>query len=349
MAGPLQRAATAAPRIGGNGAPAGRSGPALPVRPAVRGVVQPFVMRRQSPKGWVYCSSFDQSTVFDNEEEARAHDAKLIATADVSLTFQQLEKDGRRIVKPKRFFTPYTYTHIRTTSELHDKQQGPHSFPFCQVDEGFKPLKDRAELLQVFYEQVPPPDEVEKLLLEEKNEKLGDIAHHIGRLNYDYASLYNDILALLADENSNVELLRYYIRRILEMHPYAAYKWKTQTQASKRALRGKGERKDQADADTGGVWRNKKRAGDYLELRGKLHKGDYQIAEEELQYDGPLDGEYATMEELIEALIVGQEKVGNTIHLFPTGEWIIAGVEFVTEGKERVVVSARVRLQRRGG
>jgi hypothetical protein len=133
------------------------------------------------------------------------------------------------------------------------------------------------------------------------------------------------------------------------MHPYAAYKWKTTTPASKRALAHKGERRDKATADTGGKWLNGKRAGDYLDLRGKLHKGDYKIAEEELQYDGPLDAEYATLEELIQALIVGEQRVGDTIHLFPTGEWVIAGVQFITEGEDRVVTNARIRLRRRGG
>lgn len=307
-------------------------------------VVQRFVMRRASSKGWLYCSSFDQSTTFDNEEDARKHDAMLAAAANTSLTTQQ--RGGEASL---RFPTPYSYTHTAVTSQLSDKPQGPHFFPFCQTDSGFKPLNDRAELLQLFFEQVPTPDEAAQMLLEEKSGKLGVIDWEIQRLNYDYQSLYATILNLLSNEGSDVQLLRYYIRRIMEMHAYATYGWKSKTQASGRSLKYKGETKGEVKVDTGGRWVNPKQAEKYQKNREKLHQGGYKIDQEMLDYDGQLDGEYVTMEELIQAVIVGQQQVGDTIHLFPTGEWVIHRVEFLTEGEDKIIKNARVVLRRKGG
>ena len=243
----------------------------------------------------------------------------------------------------------HAYTHTRTTSQVTSVPQGPHTFPLAQVDEGFHPLHAPEELLMLFYDQVPEPDDVRAMMLEEKGGSFGAIGSEAERFLYDYGSLYNTIEVALWAGTEPIESLRYHIRRIMEMNPYAAYKWKDKAKASKKSIRGKGERRDQGTSDSGGQWRNQEKHKHYLAKRAALHSGDYQISKELLEYDGQLDGEYVTMEELIEAVIIGQEKVGNTINLFPTGEWVIAGVEFITRRSDGVVISARIRLRRQGG
>src|SRR5262249_6265485 len=157
------------------------------------------------------------------------------------------------------------------------------------------------------------------MMLEEKGGNFGTIAFEAERFLYDYESLYNTIEAALW-AGADIQWLRYHIRRIMEMNPYAAYKWKDKSKASKRSIKNKGERRDRGASDSGGQWRNQERHKRYLAKRAELHGGSFQISQELLEYDGQLDGEYVTQEELIEAVILGQEVVGNTIHLFPTGE-----------------------------
>jgi hypothetical protein len=304
------------------------------------GTIQRYVMRRTSPEGWVYYSSYDPSTTYGTEEEAQEADEEL----------EKKHRGGLKWEEGTRFPTLYSYTHIGTSNQLSDKPQGPHTAPHILVDQAFGKLQFQEEFIMVFYEQVPTPDDVKKILETEKGKGFGNQSFEMGRFLYDYDSLYNVIETALWT-GGDFGYLQLLIRMMLERHPYATYAWKSKTPASKRSLKNKSENRNakfREAVDTGGKFSDPKGYNQYLDQREKLVEGKHNLSMEDVEFDGQLDGEYMSQMELVEAVIYGQEVVGNTINLYPTGEWVIQRIEIIYNHLD-VPVNAKIRLQRKGG
>lgn len=318
----------------------GRARRAESSSPAGTAPIQRYVMQRATPTGWKYCSSFAQETLYDTEQEAHAADVRL-ARGDVS-EWQHGE----------RFPTLYTYTHTRPTSQIGTAPQGPHTVPHVLVDEAFGRLSHRDEFLMAFYEQVPSPDDVRAIILKEKGGKFGEIDTEVERFLYDYTAIYDSVETAIWNDQTSLKVIQQQLRQMLERNPYATYGWKSKTSASRRSLKGKGERKGKKfrdSVDSGGGWRDQSSYDKFVDQREMMVDGKYEIPQEELEYDGPLDGQYSTQEELVEGVLCGQEVVGNTIHLFPTGEWQIVAIQIISRVSDGVPINAKIRLQRRGG
>ncbi len=310
-------------------------------RTAGNRAVARWVGQRASSVGWVYYSSYEPGTLYATEAEARAADERLAAGQGSS---------AMGWTPDTRFPTVYSYTHTASTSQLGDKPQGPHTFPHVEVGHAVQGLKSREEWLQVFYEQIPDPEAHQQMLTTEKRTP-GAIAFELQRLSYDYRNLYEYVEAELWNSASNLDNLRALISRLLELNPYGTYGWKSKAAASHRSTKGKGERRGKAKVDTGGRWQDQKAYEKFLENRKSLSQGDYMITDEELEYDGQLDGEYMSMDELLGAIVAGDEVVGNTIELYPTGEWVIRAIHLRTQKTDDgvIVTGARIRLGRKGG
>jgi hypothetical protein len=224
--------------------------------------IQRYVMVRATKSGWQYCSSYDQGTLYETAEEAQEHDTQLESEV----------KEG----EGTRFPTIYSYTHVKTTSQMNNTTQGPHTVPHIITDEGYEKLKDPKEFSQLFKEIVPSPEEVKKILSSEtkgSDKKRQDYQRYL----FDYKSLYESIQTRISNDQNDY-LIKCEIRRILELHPYATYAWKSKTQAGGRSLKGKGEKRGQdfdESVDNGGRWQDQGKYEEFLRQRKKLYSGGF--------------------------------------------------------------------------
>lgn len=305
--------------------------------------LQRYVMKRSSPKGWVYYSSYDPSKIYNTEEEAQKADSELES---------QLGEGDMDWEEGTRFPTIYTYTHTNSSNQISDKPQGPHTAPHILIDQAFGKLQYQEEFLMTFYDQVPTPEDVREIILKEKGNNLGKQEFELERFIFDYTSIYNSIETAIWTGQTGLDKIQLQLRMMLERNPYATYAWKTNKPASKASLKYKNESRnakfrDAVDTRGSSKFRDRKGYDQFIDKREMLVNGNYELTQEEIEFDGPLDGEYASQEELVGAVLCGEEVVGNYINLYPTGEWQIVRIEIIYQND--IPQNAKVRLKRRGG
>lgn len=145
-----------------------------------------------------------------------------------------------------REFTFYTYMQTDPNNQLGIAKQGPHTLSFSfnnMLVNAATGAKDLPSLQNLFDTQVPDKTEMKKLVDEEMKESaLPHKALKIKRFHADYGSHYDNIKKHLAGKKMKFAPMRKLIRKIMEMHPYGTYAYKTAKGASKKSLGGKNER-----------------------------------------------------------------------------------------------------------
>lgn len=208
----------------------------------------------------------DDSQRFDSFEEALAYERHLTGATD------------------RRTSTLYTYTHTKSHNKVSSRAipQGPHTYGFASVHQGFQQATQGQKLMHILTEQCVTPSDWKKLVIAESQPNIftaqGDLAKRIQRAYGEYNNLYQSCLSEIQSGSPEVGFVQEMIRTLINLHPYATYKWNTTQQASKKELKGKGETSDLFDPkniDQGGKFKNKQNFQDFVYDRQDLVDDDY--------------------------------------------------------------------------
>lgn len=145
-----------------------------------------------------------------------------------------------------RYNTFYTHMLTRPTSMLTGTPQGPHTVSHTIVSHGITQTTDADDwdsLANLFDDQVPHPDDIKVIILNEITpNNRQKFYHHLDRYYQEYDVLYGNIdYGLNEQEDGTWHDILAAIRELMEMHPYQTYAWKTGKAASKRATKPKKE------------------------------------------------------------------------------------------------------------
>lgn len=132
--------------------------------------------------------------------------------------------------------------------------------------------KTLQDLGDVFDEQVPSPDEFTRLLDDERTEGDKESDRQYARVVGDYRRIYASAQRVFKSEGS-VEYARQLVGGLMNLHPYATYKWKSAGKASSGSLAGKAERWWKWNLDRPKTaWKRDKRAEHFYDLRETFWK-----------------------------------------------------------------------------
>lgn len=294
-----------------------------------RALLQRFVMTRATPLGWRYSSSWEPRTLHDTPQAAAASDA-LLEQRSVALAV---------FVANARSPTLYTYTNTAVTSQITGTPQGPHTAPHAHVSHALGQLAGRESLLAAFYEQAPWPEQVVRMLCTETGCQPAALDMAYQRFLRDYEALYGATERALWNAAVPVAFLQTAIGAMLDMNPYSTYAWKSGRAASKRSTKGKGERLTvpfRQAVDTRARFADRAAYERFLDDRERLVEGEYEYEEGEPGEEEIEEGIY-DMDGLL--LTVEAKQVGDTVSIWPSGEWIIEALR--TDGA--TVVGVRLR------
>jgi len=144
----------------------------------------------------------------------------------------------------ERYNTMYTHMLTRPTSQLTGTPQGPHTVAHGLVSFGISQVTavdDWDGLDDLFNEQVPHPDDILELLQNELPAKALKDAR-VERYLEAYNTLYGNIYYALENPgDADYESTLAAIRKIMELHPYQTYAWKSKKKASHKSTKGKNE------------------------------------------------------------------------------------------------------------
>ena len=169
--------------------------------------------------------------------------------------------------------TLYTYTHTKPSNVL-IANQGPHTLGYAAIGKAFS--DDQRSLVDIFHEQCPSPQIWRNMVLYEKSisiiEERG-FSQRLLRAYKDYFALYRETASCIA--SGDAVNSRKYILRLMQLHPYATYAWKTKTPCSHSSSAGGGENSnimDDRNIDEGGIryWKDVEAASNYISLRRRL-------------------------------------------------------------------------------
>ncbi|MEP3386629.1 MAG: hypothetical protein ABJO02_00490 [Reichenbachiella sp.] len=312
-------------------------------------VIQLFVQKRTSETGWKYFSSLDPDKLFNSEEEAFRHDLELLHGLPAPHQGEsQADRTNRMIAT--RHPTLYTYMTSGSNTKVENRNQGPHSVSHVHVAQALSQINTYHGLTDFFHNEIPNPDRCRSIVQSELGkEPIGDMRHRHERFMYDYTNLYSQIIHLLGGrETVSLELLRESISRIVEMNPYTTYSWRSGRPAGSKAISGKGESRNadfDSSVDQKGKWKSPEAYNRFVNGRRALHRGDYAHQEE---YNGPEEGGFDDINQVIEAAMRREINVGDRIVLNPVGELVVQAIYLITDS-DGFITGARVRLRPRGG
>lgn len=292
-------------------------------------MLQRFVMTRATPQGWRWYSSWAPKTTYDTPQAAAAAD----------LLNEQHNFALVAFVANARAPTLYTYTNTSVTSQITGTPQGPHTAPHAHVSHALGRLAGRESLLAAFYEQVPWPEQIITMICTEKACAPSGLDMSLQRFCFDYESLYGATERALWNAAVPIPFLQKAMSAIFDMNPYATYAWKSGRSASKKSTKGKGERLTvpfRQSVDTRARFVDQDAYEQYLDNRERLVEGEYEYDEGEYGEEEVEEGIY-DMDTLLGT--VDAKQVGDTVEIWPSGEWIIESLRI--EGAATTAVRLR--------
>lgn len=292
-------------------------------------MLQRFVMQRATPQGWRWYSSWAPKTVYDTPQAAAAADTLLEQHNFALVAF----------VANARAPTLYTYTNTAVTSQITGTPQGPHTAPHAHVSHALGRLAGRESLLAAFYEQVPWPEQIVTMICTEKNCLPAALDMSLQRFCFDYEALYASTERALWNAAVPTAFLQKAMSAIFDMNPYATYAWKSGRSASKKSTKGKGERLTvpfRQAVDTRARFVDTNAYERYLNDRERLVEGEYEYDEDEY---GEAEAEAGIYDMDTLLLTVEPNQIGETVEIWPSGEWIIESLR--TEGTNTTAVRLR--------
>ena len=218
----------------------------------------------------------DSTQRFDSFEEALAYERYLTGETD------------------RRTSTLYTYTHTKSHNKVSSRAipQGPHTYGFASVHQGFKKATLGQKLIHILTEQCVTPDDWKKLVIAETQPNIftakGDLPSRIQRAYGEYNNLYQSCLNEIQSGSPEEGFVHEMIRTLINMHPYATYKWDTTKKASKKDLKNKGETSDLLDPkniDQGGKFKSKQNFQSFVMDRQDLDDDDYVFEDDDFDLD----------------------------------------------------------------
>ena len=103
----------------------------------------------------------------------------------------------------------------------------------------------KKDLFKIFDKQAPEPKDVDKIMKNESPPKgyNNQIQPRIDRYTKDYREMFTETKSQFSQKDPDLIDLKHRVNRLLNLHPYATYSWKTTRKSSKKSLKGKGEGK----------------------------------------------------------------------------------------------------------
>lgn len=280
-------------------------------------MLQRFVMQRATPTGWQWSSSWKPGTLYATQIAATQADALLEQRNHGIVTWDAVTRAP----------TLYTYTNTNTNNQITGTPQGPHTAPHVHITTALGRLTGRESLMAAFYEQIPWPEQVVQMLCIEKNRTPDTLDDEYKRFSFDYNSLYGSTERALWNAAVPITFLQVAIGSLMDMNPYATYAWKSGVAASKKSTKGKGERATKPfrqAIDKRGRWVDKAAYEKFIDTREQLVEGEYEYGDEEPTEEDWDEGLH-TLDSLLAAVEPGQ--VGETVMIWPTGDWIIESLQ----------------------
>jgi hypothetical protein len=209
----------------------GRTSALTPTIQLVHSQKRKKVAKVKKYKNGAWYSEYDPFTTFLTKKEATVYHRKL-------------GKESRQKIKG-RVPTLYTYTHKKPTNKLSNVPQGPHTIAFKVILLALQKAKTKKDLFKIFDKQVPEPNDVDKIMKTESPSKgyNKQIQPRIKRYTKDYRETFTKTKSQFSQKNPDLIYLKHRVNRLLNLHPYATYNWKTTRKSSKKSLKGKGEGK----------------------------------------------------------------------------------------------------------
>ena len=191
-------------------------------------IIQYKVLNRGKSRWY---STFDPFKEFSTQKQAMAHDL--------------IEKKRLGAMETDiRVPTAYTYTHSgKSADNVLGKKQGPHTAAHKILVMTFSKASD-ADLKTLFDGYVKTPQEVNNIIDIDENRpdfSTPKMKPFLDRLKKDYKTIYDSADILLQQNPINSVKIRDQLNRLLNLDPYATYKWWTRDDALKSDLKGKSE------------------------------------------------------------------------------------------------------------
>ena len=139
-------------------------------------------------------------------------------------------------VHDEREPTLYSYTHQKTTKQISDKPQGPHTIAnkvLKTILIGLEEDKIREKNTTFNLLNIKTPEEINNLVLPRTDKQLES---RLQRYRTDYKKLYDTEYDILLTPGKKRLLYK-----LMQLHPKQTYAWKTIKNASKKSVGGKGE------------------------------------------------------------------------------------------------------------
>jgi hypothetical protein len=204
-----------------------------------------------------YYSTHDTATEFDSQEEAWKHDQELAGTSE-----EEFDPFAR-------YPTNYSYYNTSERNVMPTSKQGPHTLSHSALSYRLdRMLRAKGGVKKAWQRQVLRKDKFGKYLHGEMPAKMR--AGQRERMLTDYGLLHDRLENLLTGGEDYSTDKHELMMRLMQLDPYSAY---GKGRAGRRALKGKGERRDvgfDSAFDRGAKFRNAKRYEKFRQRRKEL-------------------------------------------------------------------------------